>query len=98
MLLLPLRQPRQRLLLILAATDLDQRILLRSRSRLGRLHARWLTRLLAIVWRPGRIALPFLFLARRQLQQAVERSGARVHLRMTVADLREPFRHRPECE
>src|SRR5207302_219925 len=62
--LLPSRQAGQRFLLILACADFDQRILLRPRSRLGRLHARWLTRLLAVVRWPRRIPLPFLLLAR----------------------------------
>src|SRR2546428_118443 len=45
----------QRVLLVLRASDLDHRQL-----ALRGLHARWLVRLLPIVWRPGRVALSLL--------------------------------------
>src|SRR5256885_1328870 len=98
MALFPFRETRQRFLLILPATDLDQRILLRPRSSLGRLHAWRLARLLAIVGRPWRVALPLTLLPRRQLQEPVEGARFRVDVGMTVADLRETFRHRAESE
>src|SRR5207247_5701110 len=65
MLLLPFRQSSQRFLLILPATDLDQGVLRdpSAGASLGRLHARRLTRLLAVVRRPGRIPLPLFFLS-----------------------------------
>src|SRR6267378_192390 len=64
---LPFRESRQRFLLILSATDLDQRELRdpRSGARLRGLHPRRLAGLLAIVRRPRRIAQPFLLLSGR---------------------------------
>jgi len=63
-LFLPFCESDERFLLILASADLDERVLLRSYASLGRLHARRLARLLAVVRRPGGIPLPLLFLAR----------------------------------
>src|SRR2546425_6349117 len=98
MALFPFRETRQRFLLILPATDLDQRILLRPRPSLGRLHARRLARLLAIVGRPWRVALPLTLLPRRQLQEAVEGARCCIDIGMAGTALREACWHPPECE
>src|SRR6266568_2334274 len=96
--LFPFRQSNQRLLFILPATDLNQRILLSSRPSLRRLHAGRLANLLAIVRRPRSITLPLTLVPRRQLQETVEGSGFGVDVRMAVTDLREALRHRRERE
>src|SRR3954463_15092936 len=80
---LPALETGERLLLLLRAADFDQRQFL----ALGRLHARRLPALLAVVRRPRRVALAMLF---KQFEQRLERSGLLVDTRVAVADLLEP--------
>src|SRR6267378_6073688 len=98
MLFLPFRQSSECFLLILPLAHLDERVLLGAHSSLGRLDARRLTLLLAVVRRPRRIPLPFLLLPCGQLQQTCKRSGTLVDAGMTVADLCETLWHRTERE
>src|SRR6266550_626507 len=97
MALLPFRQAGERFLLILALTHFDQRKL-RDAPSLGWLHPRRLARLLAVVRRPGGVTHSFFLLARRELQQLLQRSSMLVDLRVAIPDLRESFGHGAECE
>src|ERR1041385_1650157 len=83
--LLPFRQSRERLLLVVAVTHFDQRKL-RNPARLRGLHAGRLAGLLLVVRRPGRVALPFPLLPRRELEQPVQRSGALIDGGVTVTN------------
>src|SRR6266850_3294891 len=95
MALLPFRQAGKRFLLILALAHFDQ-WKLRDAPSLGWLDPRRLARLLAVVRRPGGVAHSFFLLARRQLEQLLQRSSMLIDLRVTVTDLREPLGHCPK--
>src|SRR5438270_694371 len=68
------------------------------RAPLRRLHPRRFARLLLVVRRPRRIALPLTLLPRRQFQQRIERARRVVDAGVAIANRREPRRHRGQRE
>src|SRR5262245_51303149 len=54
--------------------------------------------LLSVVWRPWRIPDALAFVARRRVEESVDRPGAGVDPGVAIADLREPLDHRRERE
>src|SRR6185503_3910850 len=87
----PALETRERILLAMRASDLDQWMNRHAPPR--RLHARRFARLLLVLRRPRRVAKSLTLVPRGQLEQGVERSRVRVDVRMRIADAREPFRH-----
>src|SRR5262245_10247160 len=74
------------------------RIVVRCLRGTRRRDARRLASLLPVVRGPRRVPDALPLVARRQLQQSVDRSGARVDARMAIAKLRESIDHGAERE
>src|SRR5262245_1076462 len=93
---LPAFETRHRIRLLARAADLQKRVLRDAPA--GRRDSRRLARLFSIMRRPRRVAEPLALLPRRELQERVYRAGIAIDLRMPIADLPEPRRHRPQRE